>query len=257
MGVGSIQALCGWAIQRARSKLVQQGVFGTIRWASGQLVEVPSRHVRRMRGQRRELEYDRKHGVDTAGTISPARLALDSGMTVNGYAYQGCDPAIAVAAIGRLPIDCENFAFVDLGSGKGRSLICARQLGFRKYVGVEFSPMLCEVARRNNAALKTKDPTYPDWDIVCADAGTYKFSGPTVVWLFNPFGAEIMQRVIQHANRPDVFVIYFNPTLADLWEKDDVFLALHREPDYRIYQSNLTSSLPHLGQQHGALQAGA
>lgn len=199
------------------------------------MVEVPARRIRRWRGLRREKEYDREHGVDTAGIISPARLILHSGVPINGYSYQGCDPVVTVAALQRLPIDCTRFTFLDFGSGKGRTLICAREFNFRKYVGVEFAPSLCETARRNNLSLKTRHPGYPDWEIICADAGTYEFSGPTVLCMYNPFGAEVMSRVIARARKQtELYIIYFNATLAHLWEEAG-FRVLHSESDYRIY----------------------
>jgi hypothetical protein len=231
-----LRSLGDWALGRARSKLEQRGLWGTVKWSLGQLLEVPSRHLRRGRGKRREREYDRLHGVETSGIISPARLTHDSAMAVNAYAYQGVDPWAACAVLERLPIDFKQYAFVDLGSGKGRFLMCARPFGFRNLTGVEFSPKLCAIARRNHARLKSRDPLYPDWDIICADAGTYEFSGPTVLCMFNPFGPEVMRRVLARV-KPDTctYVVYFNPKHADLWEQQGSFRLVYTENECRVY----------------------
>jgi predicted RNA methylase len=39
--------------------------------------------------------------------------------------------------------------FVDIGSGKGRALIIAAEYAFKRIIGVEYSPSLATICRRN------------------------------------------------------------------------------------------------------------
>lgn len=237
MGLDSIASLGGWAYERARSKIVQKGVVGTVRWALGQTVEVPRRYLSRRRAHRRELAFDRAHGVDTSGIINPPTLAMQAGYSIDAYAYQGCDPDVITSALTHLPIRFSDYAFVDLGSGKGRGLMSVRKLGFRKITGVEFSPPLCDVARRNLQKLTAKDPDYPQWEIICADATTFEPVGPTVLMLYNPFGAELMRKVVERlAARSNTYIAYFNPKHAAEWERSGRYRVLHTDQEYKLYQ---------------------
>lgn len=62
----------------------------------------------------------------------------------------------------RLPLDFEEYTFIDLGSGKGRALLIASEYPFRAVVGVELSPKL-------HALRSTISPGAEGWH---SDAGT-------------------------------------------------------------------------------------
>ena len=88
------------------------------------------------------------------------------------------------------------YAYVDLGSGKGRSLFVAAEWPFREVVGVEFSPLLHERAVANVATYRHRGRRCGPIRPVHADAADFAFpDGPLVVYLFNPFGADTTRRV--------------------------------------------------------------
>lgn len=105
----------------------------------------------------RDRAFDRSRKVDTGGQI-PAFI-----LGHNGVRYQAVEPNRFMNALRSLDIDVAEFRFVDIGCGKGRALILARDLGFKSIIGVEVSQSLCEIARRN----------CPDAEILCVDAGSY------------------------------------------------------------------------------------
>lgn len=224
-----------WIGKRARHTLQKRGVWGTFMWGFGQMYEIPARHLRRRRAHRRELEFDRAHNVDTAGVIAPVLLGEPPSISEHAYAYQGCDPDSVRAALRRLPIKHSDFALVDLGSGKGRVLMAAREFNFRKLVGVEFSRRLCEIAERNNGNLRAIDPSYPTWEIICGDAAVYVPQGQSVVCLYNPFGPMVMKRVLANISRPSTYVLYFNPKHSEMFESDKRFRNLYRDSEMAIY----------------------
>ena len=104
----------------------------------------------------------------------------------------------------RLPIaDPAQFAFVDLGCGKGRNLILAAEHGFRPVIGVELDRRLTGIAR-SNADTFAAAAAWPDnpISVVNSDAIAYPFPPlPTVVFLFNPFGANTLRAVLGNLER--------------------------------------------------------
>jgi SAM-dependent methyltransferase len=114
--------------------------------------------------------------------------------------------------------------FVDFGCGKGRAVLLAGEHPFRAVVGVEFSPELVEVARRNLRNCRGFAHVCCNMEVVCMDAARYEIpAGPLVLYFYNPFMEEVMQAVIERLReslardpRP-VVVIYATPTLDHLW----------------------------------------
>ncbi len=78
----------------------------------------------------------------------------------------------------------------------------AAEFPFRKIWGAELSPRLSEIARRNCQAFRSKKQACGSFEIVCGDAARFSFpEDPLVIYLFNPFGACILSRVVDHLER--------------------------------------------------------
>ena len=105
--------------------------------------------------------------------------------------------------------------FVDVGCGKGKTLMVAARLGFRSVVGVEFAPELAAIAAANIRKVGIGNAA-----VVEGDAAAFTFpDDPLVVYFYNPFSREVMQQVIANLARsraPRVYVVYKNPTYADV-----------------------------------------
>jgi hypothetical protein len=113
-----------------------------------------------------------------------------------------------------------DFTFVDLGSGKGRTLLMASDYPFRRIVGVELIPALHEIAHENVRLYKSESQKCFALETICADATTFCFpEEPLVVFLFNPFGESGMRQVVANleqslsAHPRPVYVLYHNPLL--------------------------------------------
>ena len=83
--------------------------------------------------------------------------------------------------------------FVDIGSGKGRVSCMAARYNLRRVVGVECSAELALIARRNAARLRGKQTVI---EICNQPAEEYDYSSATVLYLFNPFEAQILDVVL-------------------------------------------------------------
>ena len=76
--------------------------------------------------------------------------------------------------------------FLDLGCGKGRIVLQAATYPFRRVLGVEVSPELCEIARANVRA--RREHLRCDAEIVLADAASFAIPDDvTMIYLYNPF----------------------------------------------------------------------
>jgi SAM-dependent methyltransferase len=104
--------------------------------------------------------------------------------------------------------------FVDIGCGKGRVICCAACFNIREVTGVEISKNLCEIAERNAIRLSGRRAPIT---IINTPAQDCDYLKGTVFYLFNPFGALTLRRVLAKiqlslsAHPRFVRIVYVNP----------------------------------------------
>jgi SAM-dependent methyltransferase len=107
--------------------------------------------------------------------------------------------------------------FVDLGAGKGRVLLIASRLPYRRVVGVELDPELAQCARRNVAQAQRK---LRAGTVACETANVLDWPFPddaSTVFLFNPFYGQTFRRAITgifdsyDRNPRHIHIVYENP----------------------------------------------
>lgn len=110
-------------------------------------------------------------------------------------------------------------AIVDIGCGKGGMLFFFHECGFGKTDGIEYSSELCRIAKSNMSKLNIEAK------IVQADAAEYEqYDDYTYFYMYNPFGKDIMKRVVQNIENSrirkprTVKIIYSNPKYGDLFK---------------------------------------
>jgi SAM-dependent methyltransferase len=160
----------------------------------------------------RDARFDAEHGVDTTPGDAIAKLTINSPNRRHSFGHIASQPDEFARAMTALAIRYEDFVFVDLGSGKGRALLLALQYPFRERIGVEFAKELHEVAEANLRGKAVK--------LICADATEYDYpEEPLVVFLYNPFGPEIMAKVAQRlrSHPSTLYIVYVNPFHLDPW----------------------------------------
>src|SRR5262249_10001971 len=87
--------------------------------------------------------------------------------------------------------------FVDIGAGKGRVLCLAAQYRIQKVVGVEYSSELVRIAILNVSRMRGKQTPVE----ICSQAAEdFDYSSATVLYLFNPFDANILDIVLRKVN---------------------------------------------------------
>jgi len=175
-----------------------------------------------------DREFDREHGVDTGGYTYLGSLKIDSPNWRDGNSHIAADPEEFEAAIAALDADLSKLTFVDLGSGKGRALMLASGYPFKERIGVEFSEQLVRVARANGI------------ETIHADATEYELPPvPTLLFLYNPFGRETMDRVAERTRASldaiprELIVLYLNPFHLDSWLNAG-FALVFRGPHFAV-----------------------
>lgn len=180
----------------------------------------------------RERRFDRRYGIDSGGIAPHPEDVAEHPAREDATRYQVTPPRRFRALMRALPIDRGRHTFVDLGCGKGRTLLLAEELGFRRVIGIEFSEELARVAERNAQARGA------GVEVVHGDAGTYEWPAePTVVYLFNPFVGAVMERTVRRleeslaAQPRELWIVYLNPVAAGPLEASPRFKQTGRLPD--------------------------
>lgn len=226
--------LCAQVAQSARSEGLGAAAAFCVRKATAIVNE--KAHGQRVPGARVSAGFDQKFGVDTTGLIQMSEMTIDSPNYLYATVYKASDPIRFEEIVNKASIQHKNFTFVDLGSGKGLTLLLASKFPFRAIRGVEFAQELHQVAQSNIKAFHSSERRCHDVASLCADAAQFEFPRePLFVYLYHPFEEELMSRVIDrleqsyHAQPRPVIVAYLQPVLADLWARKPFLKLRHRE----------------------------
>lgn len=185
------------------------------------------------------MEFDWEHRVNTSeGTIGWRERLLGMFLSV----YQPTDPSAFREMMASLPIDFREFTFVDLGSGKGRTLLMASEYPFRKIVGVEIVPELHRAAQENVSRYKSESQKCFAMEVVCDDATEYLLPAePLVLYLFNPLPEPGLRRVMARLDEGlrdqprAVYLLYHNPLLERALSKSAALSKIGGTPQYSVY----------------------
>lgn len=140
--------------------------------------------------------FDLRHGTSTGGWIAPEDLGADSENVRHSVRYQATRLRPFVTLMKHLSFPAGS-VLVDVGCGKGKVVLIASRLGFARVVGVEFSPALCAIARRNVEIVRRRWPRMAPVEIVESDILDYAIHPEeNVFYLYNPFDHVVMERFI-------------------------------------------------------------
>jgi SAM-dependent methyltransferase len=216
------------------------------------ILDKPSQLIRKlwdfakhsMPAQRRQrygdMEYDWENRVDTtSGTVGWRERLLG----LFHSPYQPTEPALFDEMMASLPIDFEKFTFIDLGSGKGRTLLMASKYPFQKLIGVELMPELHRIAEKNIRDYRNPAQRCTDIVSVLGDASDFDFPDtPLVIYLFNPLPERALGEVLERLHnsltrvpRP-AWVVYHNPLLEDVLRTSAFLEKVGGTHQYSVYR---------------------
>jgi SAM-dependent methyltransferase len=185
----------------------------------------------------RDLSFDWKYGTDTGGRVPTEALEAESDNQWHSVSYRPTKsrPLLRLLAKLELPKAC---TFLDIGAGKERVLLIASQYGFERVVGIEFSPSLCTIARKNVETFSRKTKQRWPIEVIKADVTSYDFQNEErVFFMFNPFDALILGQVVNNirrslqANPRPIWLIYHTPIYHEVIARSGIFI---RDEFYEI-----------------------
>lgn len=167
-----------------------------------------------------EISYERRFGIKTS--------MIKKSDSAEFFHYQGASYRVLMQLFKTQDARTKNFHFVDIGSGKGRAVFVAEYCGYNQLTGIELGPELIEDARQNTNRylLKRKESSI---EFILANTLDYNFADrPTVYFLFNPFNAEILMRVLEKikaSTTSETWFVYMNPLFRKVFDKQGVPLV--------------------------------
>ena len=182
--------------------------------------------------------FDQLNGMRTSGLVAGRYLKSGHRHDRHATAYYGVAPSVFRALMGRwrrtgpaAPV--QETTFIDIGAGMGRAMLLAAEMPFRAVLGVELNPTLIRIARRNLTTWKKAGRARAPMRLTSADAAEFAFpSGACVAFLFNPFGAAVMRRLLKSmatdfgARPGQLDILYVNNEQEGVFEAQRGFVRL-------------------------------
>ena len=192
-------------------------------------------------------EFDLVHDVETTRRVHLSDLAIDSPNWIHGVGYWPTSADLFEEALAGLDIRFEEFVFVDFGSGKGRALLMASELPFRRIIGVEFSPALHAIARQNIRRYRSSTQKCRDVTSVCMDFTQFPIpQDPLFAFLYNPSSRQVMTALVRNLAESlqlqprEMWVLYVTPTY-DVFEGGSTLLRRVKSSEKYAVFTNLNS----------------
>jgi SAM-dependent methyltransferase len=228
-----------------------EGSFAATRRLGGVLWEFARDSTpERLRQRFGDADYDWDFRVNTTSGAVGWRDRL---LGMFHSAYQPTEPAAfhemldalqQTPSADRTTINFRDFTFIDLGSGKGRTLLMASDYPFLRIVGVELLPALHAIALENLRQYKSESQKCFAIEATCADATTFPLpDGPLVIYLFNPFPESGMRQVATNleqtlrTNPRPVYVLYHNPLLEHVLSENGRMRKIVAAQQYSLFAS--------------------
>ena len=200
----------------------------------------------RLRQRYGDAEFDWDYRVNTTSAAVGWRDRL---LGVFHSPYQPTEPALFREMLDAFQqhagVNFADFVFLDLGSGKGRTLLMASDYPFRRIVGVELLPSLDQICRENLGGYKNDSQKCFALECFCADATTFPFpEDPLLVYIFNPFPEEGLRRTLgnlaksMHQRPRPIYVLYHNPQLEHLFAEAGKFKKIAGTHQYSIFKAS-------------------
>lgn len=199
-----------------------------------------------------DADYDWDFRVDTTSANVGWRARF---IGLLNSSYQPIEPEIFREMLNGLGIDYTQFAFIDIGSGKGRALLLASEFPFPRILGIELLPELNRIAQENIRKLSNSHPGPPSYgsrtiEATCGDATQFEFpDDPLVVFLFHPLLEVGFRKVLKNLERSlrdhprPAYLVYANPVFEMILAKTGAFKKITGTQRYALYRLLLEERL--------------
>ncbi len=180
--------------------------------------------------QNMERRFDQIMGIETATLAQEENLDLDPVRKGQSSCYEPTSAPQFRHVMSELNIAISDFTFVDFGAGKGKALLLAYELGFKKIIGVELSKSLHQIALENISKIPQLAELSNRPVCLYQDAAIFEIPDEqAVLYFFNPFNDEVMRAVVSRIefslaeNFRQVFVVYNAPKHRCVFDESAYF----------------------------------
>jgi SAM-dependent methyltransferase len=188
--------------------------------------------------------FDKTRSIQTSGYESIKQSQV-VGALGDSNMYGPVRVSNAHHALLDLPIaDFRDYTFIDVGSGKGRVLFIAAEHPFRRVCGVEFAHHLHEESRANIQHYRHRRQRCTNIESIHANAAELDFPDENLVlYLFNPFGPEVMSRMLANLEQSiarcprHVILLLLWPEQSDLVSRMQGMHLYKQIRRHHIYQT--------------------
>lgn len=203
--------------------------------------------------QRPKDDFDEKYNVSTSGYDEGSSAASITDETARAFSV-GYVPTrecvmrhILKYSLGETLTG--EYSFVDLGCGKGRTLIIAAQFPFQEVIGVELSPLHYQVAADNIERYRSVGERMRCKNLraVCANAAEFDFpSTNLLIYMYRPFLGPVFKSVLDKlygfhaATGHQVLVAYSCPVEQNYLERHGGFV---KKKEYQVISTDYSWNL--------------
>jgi SAM-dependent methyltransferase len=173
--------------------------------------------------------YDIRYGINTKGLVRLDDLGITSQNKMRNTGFRPTRVRPLKKLLNNLEFP-RNSVFVDLGCGKGKALVIAAEYGFKRVVGVEFSPVLCREAKEKISVYIRNQGINVDFEIIESDVCEYEIKDDeNIFYLYDPFDDIVMRRVLRNLDisiekkKRKMWLIYNNPNFRTVIEEQGNF----------------------------------
>lgn len=226
-----------------RDLIEQKGLVRGSASAIGSIWELGKDYLpARQRLRYGDIDYDFDHGVNTTWARPSLSVRLREVFTRGKY--QPSEPELFHQILDAAPVRYEDFVFIDLGSGKGRTLLMASDYPFRRIIGAEIIPELDEIARENMQRYHGENQKCFALETWLGDAREFPFPlEPMLIYLFNPFPEDVLRTVLDRMSESlrdhprEACVIYHNLVHEQVLRAVPFLRLIHKTHQFAIYRA--------------------
>jgi SAM-dependent methyltransferase len=209
----------------------RRGVAATLQLGLTKLLP----HLRRTAQAQQPHPFDLVHGVDTSGLVAGTDLFTGHKHDCYSTAYWGVSPSRARDILQRWceslqKHSVEQFSFLDIGCGKGRMMLIASELPFKQVIGVELNTALAATASDNATKWQAAGFGRCPIQVLAQEATDTRLPAtPCVIFLYNPFGAPVLRKMLAGFDRQlkdqpeDLEILYLNPESDEVMQEHDAY----------------------------------
>jgi SAM-dependent methyltransferase len=186
-----------------KKSLAMRGIGQTIVYAAKWPQVIYDEHRSLRERNATQSRFDSRHGTDTGGIIPLSSFSIDNPNWIHGVRYAPTSPQGFADSLSLLNLSSDSYkdlTFIDIGAGKGATLLYAADLGFKQVIGIEFVEELHKIAEKNLSVYPSAQNIGKS---VCADASLYEMPDSPLVAFFNyPFSSQqLMDKVISNISK--------------------------------------------------------